>query len=211
MIALVISFAIIITLILNFGFAKKIENKTYRFFMSAANILLGLIFVVLFATISSVKNNMNSFIDYEIRNLEKNANEIYPGVLDIQISTAELKDLLESSLKKNASGGLDAIAENIIKSKIEKYTSTALKSINALERESDKLSVKDALISIKELSIKTITPYFKIAKTLLVILYVLLAIISILLSLYFKKEDVQKRGIVFGEEADKTSIGMKNI
>ena len=210
MIALVILFAILVTFFLNFAFAKKIQNKTYRFFMDAANVLLALIFVVLFVVTGTVQKNMNSFIDYEISQLEKNANEIYPGALDAQMNTAELKDLLEKSLKKNASGGLDAIAENIIKSKIEKYTESALKAINALERTEDKLSVKDALVSIKELSVKAVTPYFKIIKILLVVLYIILALISMLLSNYMKNEDTQNKGIVFGEEADKTSLGMEN-
>ena len=154
---------------------------------------------------------MNSFIDFEIKQLEKNVNEVYPGGLDVQMSTSELKDLLESSLKRNASGGLDAIAENIIKSKIEKYTSNALKAINALERTDDKLSVKDALVSIKELSVTAATPYFKITKILLTVLYIILVIISILLFCYMENEDAKNDGIVFGEEADKTSIGMQNI
>ena len=97
MIALVILFAILVTFFLNFAFAKKIQNKTYRFFMDAANVLLALIFVILFVVTGTVQKNMNSFIDYEISQLEKNANEIYPGALDAQMNTAELKDLLEKS------------------------------------------------------------------------------------------------------------------
>ena len=206
----IIVIALIIPIILHLLFVKKIQNKTYKVCMNSINFLLSLVFIILFIALGFVKNHLNSYIDIGINQLEQRVNEIYPNALEKQMNTEELKNLLEESLRKNESGSIEAIAENIIKSKIEKYTSTTLKTINALERENNKLSVKDALISIKELSLNAINPYYKTAETLLFILYFLLNIISILITIHLiKDKDSINEGIVFGEEADKTFIGMK--
>ena len=206
----IIVIALIIPIILHLLFVKKIQNKTYKVCMNSINFLLSLVFIILFIALGFVKNHLNSYIDIGINQLEQRVNEIYPNALEKQMNTEELKNLLEESLRKNESGSIEAIAENIIKSKIKKYTSTTLKTINALERENNKLSVKDALISIKELSLNAINPYYKTAETLLFILYFLLNIISILITIHLiKDKDSINEGIVFGEEADKTFIGMK--
>ena len=206
----IIVIALIIPIILHLLFVKKIQNKTYKVCMNSINFLLSLVFIILFIALGFVKNHLNSYIDIGINQLEQRVNEIYPNALEKQMNTEELKNLLEESLRKNESGGIEAIAGNIIKSKIKKYTSTTLKTINALERENNKLSVKDALVSIKELSLNAMNPYYKTAETLLFILYFLLNIISILMTIHLiKDKDSINEGIVFGEEADKTFIGMK--
>ena len=126
------------------------------------------------------------------------------------MNTGEIKKLLEESFEKSQNDGIAGIGENIVKSEIEKYTTSTLKAINFLEREENTLSVKDALLSIKELSLNTARPYFWIAKVLLFIVYGLLIIVSIILSNFLKKEAAGNKGVVFGEEADKTFIGMEN-
>ena len=210
MIFFIIFIALTVTLLLNFIFLKKIENKTYKICMGALNIILSLAFVILFTALGIVKNHLNSFIYSGIKHLEIEVDEIYPGALEKQMSTQEIKNILEESLNKKEVDGIEALAENIIKARIQKYTSSALKTIKAVERQEDRLSVKDALISIKELSIETASPYFKILQIALFVLYVALIIISILLSIHFANDkDSENKGIVFGEEADKTHIGMK--
>ena len=205
-----ILFAITVTLLLNLIFVRKMQNKTYKICMGSINFILSLAFIALFISIGIVKNHLNSFIDSGINQLELRVNEIYPGALEKQMSTEEIKDLLEQSLEKKDVDGIEALAENVIKTRIEKYTSITLKTINALERENNKLSVKDALISIKELSLDTVSPYYKIINILLFVLYIVLVIVSILITIYLSKDkDSTNEGIIFGEEADKTFIGMK--
>lgn len=205
-----ILFAITVTLLLNLIFVRKIQNKTYKICMGSINFILSLAFIALFISIGIVKNHLNSFIDSGINQLELRVNEIYPGALEKQMSTEEIKDLLEQSLEKKDVDGIEALAENVIKTRIEKYTSITLKTINALERENNKLSVKDALISIKELSLDTVSPYYKIINILLFVLYIVLVIVSILITIYLSKDkDSTNEGIIFGEKADKTFIGMK--
>ena len=199
MIFFIIFIALTVTLLLNFIFFKKIENKTYKICMGALNIILSLAFVILFTAVGIVKNHLNSFIDSGIKHLEIEVDEIYPGALEKQMSTQEIKNILEESLNKKEVDGIEALAENIIKAIIQKYTSSALKTIKAVERQEDRLSVKDALISIKELSIETASPYFKILQIALFVLYVAVIIISILLSIHFATyKDSEKKGIVFG-------------
>ena len=207
---IVIFTALAVALLLNFIFVKKIENKTYKIFMGTLNTILSLVFVMLFVALGIVKNHLNSFIDAEINRLEREVNEIYPGALSKQMSTQEIKNILEKSLDKKEVKGIETLAENIIKTRIQKYTSATLKTFDALERENDKLSVKDALISIKELSINAALPYFRILKIASVVFYFALMIISVLLSIYLaNSKNSINEGIVFGEEADKTHIGMK--
>jgi len=205
-----ILFAITVTLLLNIIFVRKIQNKTYKICMGSINFILSLAFIALFISIGIVKNHLNSFIDSGINQLVLRVNEIYPDALEKQMSTEEIKDLLEQSLEKKDVDGIEALAENVIKTRIEKYTSITLKTINALERENNKLFVKDALISIKELSLDTVSPYYKIINILLFVLYIVLVIVSILITIYLSKDkDSTNEGIIFGEEADKTFIGMK--
>lgn len=207
---IVIFTALAVALLLNFIFVKKIENKTYKIFMGTLNTILSLVFVMLFVVLGIVKNHLNSFIDAEINRLEREVNEIYPGALSKQMNTQEIKNILEKSLDKKEVKGIETLAENIIKTRIQKYTSATLKTFDALERENDKLSVKDALISIKELSINAASPYFRILKIASVVFYFALMIISVLLSIYLANgKNSINEGIVFGEEADKTHIGMK--
>ena len=207
---IVIFTALAVALLLNFIFVKKIENKTYKIFMGTLNTILSLVFMMLFVALGIVKNHLNSFIDAEINRLEREVNEIYPGALSKQMSTQEIKNILEKSLDKKEVKGIETLAENIIKTRIQKYTSATLKTFDALERENDKLSVKDALISIKELSINAASPYFRILKIASVVFYFALMIISVLLSIYLANgKNSINEGIVFGEEADKTHIGMK--
>lgn len=206
----IIALAVLLTLLLNVLCLKKIENKTYKISIFLINIVLSFVFVILFIAVGTVKNNLNSFIDLGINQIEKNIDEIYPGGFGKQMNTENIKNLLEESLKKSEVNGIKALAENIIKSKIKKYTSTALGTINALEVESGKLSVKDVLLSIKELSINSINSWLKIVKIVLVVLYLVLCFILFLFSLHLSKNtNVKSKGVVFGEDADKTFVGMK--
>ena len=207
---LIIFSATTVTLLLNFLFVRKIGNKLYKFCMGLINFILAIAFITLFIHIGSLKNYLNSFIDFGIAQLESRVNEIYPGALEMQMNTEEIKNLLEESIEERDVDGIEALAENIIKSRIKKYTSVTLKTLNALERESNKISVKDALISIKELSIDTVSPYIRTLYILLFALYFVSIIVSVLIAIHLSKNKVTTNdGIVFGEEADKTFIGMK--
>lgn len=210
MIVLSVIIVFVISILLNFLFVKKLENKTNRICMRVLNVFLSLVFIILSISVEIINRHLNSFIDLGIVQLEKKVDEIYPGVLQKQMNTEEIKNLLEKSLEKNEVNGVQALADNIIKTKIENYALITLKTINVLERDNNKLSVKDALLSIKELSVNSVSPYFKVVKVILFVLYLILALLSVLLTFYLSKDkDLKNDGIVFGEEADKTFIGMK--
>lgn len=199
--------ALLITILLNNVFAKKVENKTYRIWMSLLNVVLSLSFVILFVIIGTVKKNLNSYIDLGINKLEMQVNEIYPGVLEKQMNTEEVKNILESSLERKRVNSLESLTENILKSAVKRYTSTALKIINNLERDTDKLSVKDALISIKELCLNTAVPWFKFLTFLIVGLYTILIVVSILLSLHLSNNNDIKNKCI---NTNKTFIEIEN-
>ncbi len=210
MIVLSVVIVFVVSILLNFLFGKKLENKTNRICMRVLNVILSFVFIILFISVDIMGKYLNLFIDLGIAQLEKKTDEIYPGALEKQMSTEEIKKLLEKSLEKNSVNGVQALADNIIKNKIEKYTLVTLKTINVLERDNNKLSVKDALVSIKELSVNSVSSYFKVVKVILFVLYLVLAFLSILLTFYLSKDkDLENDGIVFGEEVDKTFIGME--
>ncbi len=210
MIVLSVVIVFVVSILLNFLFGKKLENKTNRICMRVLNVILSFVFIILFISVDIMGKHLNSFINLGIAQLEKKVDEIYPGALEKQMSTEEIKKLLEKSLEKNYVNGVQTLADNIIKNKIEKYTLVTLKTINVLERDDNKLSVKDALVSIKELSVNSVSSYFKVVKVILFVLYLVLALLSILLTFYLSKDkDLENDGIVFGEEADKTFIGME--
>lgn len=212
MIVLSVVIVFVVSILLNFLFGKKLENKTNRICMRVLNVILSFVFIILFIGVDVMGKHLNLFIDLGIAQLEKKTDEIYPGALEKQMSTEEIKKLFEKSLEKNSVNGVQALADNIIKNKIEKYTLVTLKTINVLERDNNKLSVKDVLVSIKELSVNSVSPYFKVVKVILFVLYLILSLLSVLLTFYLSKDkdkNLKNDGIVFGEEADKTFIGMK--
>ena len=207
----IVFLALLITIVLNCVFAKKIKNKTYMVCMGLLNVAFSLAFVILLVVVGTVKKNLSSYIDLGIKQIEMRVDEICPGALEKQMSTEEVKKLLESSLERKDVNGLESLAENIIKFKIQNFTSSTLKAIKALERDVDKLSIKDALVSIKELSVSSVEPWFIVLEILIIVLYVILIVASALLSLHFANDkDSNNKGVVFGEEADKTFIGMEN-
>ncbi len=184
-------------------FVKKIHNKTYKICMNFLNSILTFGFIVLFISLEFSSNHLSSYIDFRIEEIENTVNEIYPNAFEKQIDLEEIKNIFEESFAQNDACGIEFFAENIIKSK-------ALKAINLLERENNKLSIKDALISIKELSLNAINPYIRLAKIVLVALYFILMVASICITKHLiNDKDENNEGIIFGEEADKTFIGMK--
>ncbi|WP_406538022.1 hypothetical protein [Fibrobacter sp.] len=209
MIILAFLLSVAIVFLLHKYFVSKNANFTTRICITGANILLSLIFIGLLIGVGVVQDKSNTFIDEQISNLEIKVNKIYPGILNEQMSTVQVKDMLVKSLTRNDEGSVEAVAGNIAKTFAEDFTSTALKAIQSLERTDDKLSVKDALVSIKEYTIANTMPYLGYVKLILFVVY----IICMLLSLGFTKmlNSSNPKGIVFGEEASKTKIGMKNI
>lgn len=207
---LIIFLAVVCTILLNFLVVRKLTNKTYKFCINSLNIIILIIFIGLISAVGIIKNNLNKFIDVQIGLIENRANEIYPNALDLQMSTAEIKSLLEQSLTYESEGKIEDIVSNVIKSNISDYTSFALRTIKKLERTEDKLSVKEALVSLKEICIDTVKPYYKFAYAAIIIVFCLyLGIIILLCRFLFKNQKSVNSSIVFGDEASSTEMGMK--
>ena len=200
---------IAVVILLHVTVVQKNQKLTNRVCITGANIILSLAFVGLLFTINTVLDEANSYIDSQIELLGQKVDEIYPGALEKQMSTTEVKDLLIKALEKNKDGTAEAVGENIAKTLVEDYTEGALNAIQSLERTSDQLSVKDALVSIKEITLEKTMPYLRTIRGLLVIVYIIALLISVIFS-YFLSKSGGNNGIVFGEEADQTHIGMKN-
>ena len=206
-VASILCIAIVATL--HVTVVQKNPKLTNRVCITGANIILSLAFVVLLYAINTVQDEANSYIDSQIALLEQKVNEIYPDAMNKQMSTVEVKETLMKALEKNKDGTAEAVGENIAKTLVEDYTESALSAIQSLERTSDQLSVKDALVSIKEIALEKTMPYLRLLRNVLVAVYILALIISVIFSFFLAKSGGSD-GIVFGEEADQTHIGMKN-
>ena len=105
---------------------------------------------------------------------------------------------------------LEDIVLNIIKTNIDDFTGTALRTIDYLERTDNRLSVKDALISLKEICVEKINPFYKTANIILTVLFSIYMLCSFFLSLYLSSSKAKEnKSIIFGETAGKTTAGMK--
>ncbi|NLM01387.1 MAG: hypothetical protein GX220_08060 [Treponema sp.] len=156
-----------------------------------------------------IENKFNFFIDQQIISLEKQVNTIYPDILNKQIDTKEIKKILESTFENSQTENIDAIVTNIFKATIKNYTSLAVETINKLEKKENKLSIKEALVSLKEISYGKIIQYIKVIRILLTALLVVYCIISLIYSIYNSKQRVGKnKSIIFGEESEDTALGM---
>lgn len=116
--------------------------------------------------------------------------------LNLQISR------LEAKANEIYPGSLDAQMDN--------FTGTALRTIDYLERTDNMLSVKDALISLKEICVEKINPFYKTANIILTVLFSIYMLCSFFLSLYLSSSKAKEnKSIIFGETAGKTTAGMK--
>jgi len=205
----IISFflCIVVIVALHTTVVQKNKSLTNRVCLTGANILISLVFIVLVFIVNTIRDEANGFVDQQISQLEQKVNEIYPDAMNIEMSTVELKEMLVASLQKSTEGTLESTAENFTKTMLEDYTSGALEAIQALERKNGKLSVKDALVSIKEMALNEVLPYFSILIALLYLSYAFAIGISIIVAIVLAKP--KSNGLVFGEEANKTALGMK--
>ena len=72
------------------------------------------------------------------------------------------------------------------------------------------LSVKDALISLKEICVEKINPFYKTANIILTVLFSIYMLCSFFLSLYLSSSKAKEnKSIIFGETAGQTPTGMK--
>lgn len=185
---------------------SKNPKKANRICLTGANILFSIFFVTFIAVINTVRDNANVYIDQHINSLEKKADEIYPGALTEQMSAAKAKKILVKAFEKDQSHSVDEVAGNIAKTFMENYTLAVLKAIQSLERTNDNLSVKDAILSVKEIALDETMPYFSLLNLALFFSY--LVYIVIFIAFVRILNNAQNEGIVFGKDADKTPLGM---
>lgn len=201
--------AITITSILNIFLVKKIQNKTNKFCLYFSNIIFAIAFIISMLICKYTVKGANILLDKQIAKLEKSVESYYPNALSKKYSTTELKKILTSVLEKEEIENNFVIA--IVYDNISELIDSALATINYVESEKDTIKIKDSITSIKEITLLELTKRISYIRKLTFLIYVAYILISIFLSIQFIKEPTKKnKGITFGEEADKTSIGMKN-
>ncbi|MBQ1197213.1 MAG: hypothetical protein IIX47_01240 [Spirochaetaceae bacterium] len=204
-----IVFSILITLVLNICFVNKINNKTNRLTLYFCNIIFSVIFILLMLFCSFASKGINYLVDKQIEKLEQKVNEYFPNALTKEFDTTQIKTMLREVINTENSE-IDLI-QNIIYNSVTDFSTATLNIITTIDKNKNTISIKEAMINIKEVSLNKINPYINLIKNIIIIIYVLYLIISFILSLVFLKNTTkQTSGIVFGEEAEKISIGIEN-
>ena len=204
-----IVFSVLITLVLNICFVNKINNKTNRLTLYFCNIIFSVIFILLMLFCSFASKGINYLVDKQIEKLEQKVNEYFPNALTKEFDTTQIKTMLREVINTENSE-IDLI-QNIIYNSVTDFSTATLNIITTIDKNKNTISIKEAMINIKEVSLNKINPYINLIKNIIIIIYVLYLIISFILSLVFLKNTTkQTSGIVFGEEAEKISIGMEN-
>lgn len=204
-----IVFSILITLVLNICFVNKINNKTNRLTLYFCNIIFSVIFILLMLFCSFASKGINYLVDKQIEKLEQKVNEYFPNALTKEFDTTQIKTMLREVINTENSE-IDLI-QNIIYNSVTDFSTATLNIITTIDKNKNTISIKEAMINIKEVSLNKINPYINLIKNIIIIIYVLYLIISFILSLVFLKNTTkQTSGIIFGEEADKISAGMEN-
>lgn len=200
-----------ITLIFNLILIKKIKQKKYKSILSILNIVVCTLFCILFIILGNVKKIFTDKINFQMNILEQKANELYPDALTKQLDTKEIKKLFSLSIEVSETNEINKIIYHIIKQEVQKYTSPILNTLNDIEKTENKITIKDALTYIKDKTITTIELILETIKNTLLIIYLLYIAFLICFLIYLSKEKKSKnKSIVFGEESDKTQIGMIN-
>ena len=201
--AFIISAATVI--LLHKELVSKNPSQTKRICITGVNILFSIFFVAFIAVISMVRSEADAYIDQHIKNLEQETGKIYPGALDEQMSTVKVKEMLIAAFEKDQNHSVNAVAGNIAKTFMENYTLAVLKAIQSLERTSDRISIKHALVSVKETSLSEAMPYFSILEISLLFAYFVYVIISVA---FTRMLNSPKGGnIPFGNNAEKNPSG----
>lgn len=180
---------------------KKLSNKTYKIFICAANLAVLILLAVLACAVKIVKRNLDEFLDSQISIVEEKADEIYPGVMNMQMDTAKVKRFLDKALTFESAGTLESIAVNIVKSNLKDFSLFSLETIKKLERTENKLSIKEALVSLKDMCTEKADGYYKIAYAMLSIFFAIYFVFMIFLCNYLAQaQGSMNKSIVFGDD-----------
>lgn len=204
-----IIFSILITLLLNICFVKKIQNKTSRLTLYFCNIIFSVLFILSMLICKFSLVGINYLVDNQIEKLENKINYYYPNALSKEFDTSQIKTMLNELLNTEISE-VDVV-QNIIYDSISDLTSNTLNILETVDGQNNKATIKNTMIKLKEISLDKISPYLNLLKIIFISIYAIYILISFIITLCcMKNKKKQNTGIIFGEEADKISAGMEN-
>lgn len=204
-----IIFSILITLLLNICFVKKIQNKTSRLTLYFCNIIFSVLFILSMLICKFSLVGINYLVDNQIEKLENKINYYYPNALSKEFDTSQIKTMLNEVLNTEISE-VDVV-QNIIYDSISDLTSNTLNILETVDGQNNKATIKNTMIKLKEISLDKISPYLNLLKIIFISIYAIYILISFIITLCcMNNKKKQNTGIIFGEEADKISAGMEN-
>lgn len=204
-----IIFSILITLLLNICFVKKIQNKTSRLTLYFCNIIFSVLFILSMLICKFSLVGINYLVDNQIEKLENKINDYYPNALSKEFDTTQIKTMLREVI--NTENSEIDLVQNIIYDSISDLTSNTLNILETVDGQNNKATIKNTMIKLKEISLDKISPYLNLLKIIFISIYAIYILISFIITLCcMKNKKKQNTGIIFGEEAEKISIGMEN-
>jgi len=200
-----------LALVLNKLLAHKIEDKGQRTGFKVTSYFICIILCVSFVLTGFLKNALDNFIVERIKNINTVVSEIFPdsNILETNIDTNEfvsVSDKLQQTLNgvdTSKDKVLEKLAYNIFLKKLTNYINAAKNGVDTIVTMSDNngfFTINSVLYNLKDMAIKTISPYIVAVK--IGIIFLLLVYIGIYIGVvvFLKKGGVMyNKSIVFGD------------
>ncbi|MDR0321623.1 MAG: hypothetical protein LBI28_08975 [Treponema sp.] len=200
-----------IAYLLNIIFSGKIENKNYRLALKVTSFIVCIILGITFIVIGSSHTILNIFIENRIVFIENKLNDVFPNqnILDTNIDTNELASAVNELQKtvNNIDTSRDSYFEslifNVFLKKLAGYVNTIENGANTVIMMGDEngaVTIKSILYNLKDMALKTISPYFIFGQiAVIILLFIYIGIYAGVVVFLKKGGAIYNKSIVFGD------------
>jgi hypothetical protein len=197
-------------LILNKLLADKIENRNHRVGLKAAAYIVCIILGAGFALTCSLQALLDNFIKNRIEFIEIRLAEIFPNsnILETGIDTNEFSSVasellqLVNDIDTNDNTFFEKLVYETFLNKLTVYVNTVEDGIAAIIMNDDNgfVTIKSILYNLKDIALKTVSPYFVFGQIGIVFLFMVFIGIYIGIVVFLKKGGgMYNKSIVFGD------------
>jgi hypothetical protein len=175
-----------IAYILNKFFASRIEDKNHRIGLKTTSYIVCIILGIVFAAIDSLQTILNIFIEDRIQFIEIELAEVFPNsnILELSIDANGLTSVIEelqqmvNDIDTSSDDYFESFIFDTFLNKLTSYVYAAENGINTIVMMGDEnglITIKSILYNLKDIALKTISPYFvfgQIGVLILLLIYI---------------------------------------
>jgi hypothetical protein len=196
---------------LNKFFANKIEDKGYRIGLKITSYIVCIVLSMIFTVIGSLRTILNTFIEDRIMFIEIELAEVFPNsnILETSIDANELTSVVEElqqmvdNIDTSSDGYFESVIFDAFLGELTGYVYAAENGINTIAMMGDEngsVSIKSILYNLKDMALKTISPYFVFGQIgILILLFVYIGIYAGIVAFLKKGGAMYNKSIVFGD------------